>query len=131
MKSCAQSRALVELLRVSAYELYRATLVGDPCEYVRMLGEELRNPRPGDLVLETSTFWMKNRDPLEGIGRLLRIELEPIVLKEQAEEYGYTDGEEIPKHRVFYVALEFDDGREYRWHNASFIKVSSEARRWR
>lgn len=122
----AEILKLVKLLKINAYNTYKATLIGGAPAYTTALFDELSHPKPGDLVMEVTTHYMKNRDTLEGIGRLNRIAQEPICTPEEAKEAGYVDGEEIPKHTVYYVALEFDDGRELRWHNAKFIKVKED-----
>lgn len=115
---------LVELLKISAHELYRSTLVGSPAPRVEELGRELSEPKPGDLVMEITTHRMKERDPLEGIGRLVARGLAPYyATREDARAAGWEDDEPIPDREVWDITLEFDDGRAFRWENASFIKV--------
>lgn len=116
---------LVRLLKGAAYETWRASLCAGP-QSIRDLFNELKDPKPGDLVMETTTHRMKNRDPLEGIGRLVSITREPMYTPEAWKEGGGEDGEPIPKETIYTIALIFDDGREFRWRNASFIKVKTE-----
>lgn len=93
---------------------------------LRDLFEELRHPKPGDLVMEVTTHMMKSRDPKEGIGTLVRVTREPMFTREKATEAGYGEDEEIPTEEIVTITLDFDDGREFRWRNASFIKVKTD-----
>ncbi len=115
---------VVSLLKGAAYQTWRATLCAGP-QSIRELFEELRNPKPGDLVMETTTHGMKKRDPLEGIGRLVSVMQEPMYTQEAWKEAGYDEGEPIPTERIWIIELIFDDGRQFRWRNAQFIKVKT------
>jgi len=119
---CIGHNELVKLLKGTAYNLWSATLCAGP-QSINDLFNELRDPKLGDLVMETTTFRISNRDPLEGIGRLISITREPIYTQKEWEEAGAEDGEPIPTEKIYTIALVFDDGREFRWKNASFIKV--------
>lgn len=113
-----------ELLAANAYAVYRATCVGGACEFVRNLFEEIYHPKVGDLVLEITTFRLPGRDVTQNLGRLIAIVNEPyFATKEDAYAAGYEPGEELPTIRRWVLKLEFDDGREFRWENAAFIKV--------
>lgn len=79
--------------------------------------EHMANPQPGDFVMEQSTALMPSRPALDGVGELLRVTEENRTVAEWDIE---SDGP-IPKERVFYIKT--FDGREYRWTNASFVKV--------
>ena len=117
---------LVRLLRHSAYELYRASFSGQSPR-LRSLFDELINPKVGDLVMETTTYYMKSRDPLEGIGTLVAVGYAPYYkTREEARAAGYEDDEPIPTRQVWDITLDFDDGRLFRWENANFIKVKTE-----
>jgi hypothetical protein len=50
------------LIETLAYNLYGATLVGDPAPFVEELGKRIREYVPGDLVLECSTIYNRERD---------------------------------------------------------------------
>lgn len=116
---------LVRLLKLSAYTAYHATLVSGP-KFTRDLFEELTHPKPGDLVMEITTYRM-NRNPLEGIGRLIGEGSAPyFATREEAMAAGYTEDEKLPTRHVWDIALEFDDGRLFRWENASFIKIKEQ-----
>lgn len=119
------SSELVRLLKGCAYELWRASLCAGP-QSIRDLFNELKDPKPGDLVMETTTHQMPKRDPLEGIGRLVSITREPLYTPEAWKEAGAEEGEPIPTERVWTIALIFDDGRLFRWRNADFIKVKTD-----
>lgn len=115
-----KTRRLVDLLRLSAYLLYKNSLyVGPKCTETTF--EELYNPKVGDLVMEITTYGMRN--PIEGIGRLMKIESEPIYkTKEEQIKDGWLENEN-PTQIVYTLSLIFDDNREYRWTNCKFIKV--------
>ena len=76
--------------------------------------ERMRNPLPGDLVLETTTAfrWMGNDRlaPGEALGWLLRIE---------EEEGG----------KVYVLRPIYQEDGEFNWQNASFIRVYTEIAR--
>ncbi len=110
------------MLRETAYNLWSACLCSGP-PMLNKLFDELKNPKPGDLVMEVTTHRMKSMNPIEGIGTLVKITREPIFTRERAIENGYGENEEIPEEEVWTIKLVFGDGRELRWKNASFIKV--------
>lgn len=122
MKNQTNTETLVLLLKHSAYNTYLATLCGGP-KYLQDLFKELRNPRVGDLVMETTTHRMRDRNPVEGIGRLVRVTSEPMYTRQAWNAFGGKDSEPIPEEKIYTIELVFDDGREFRWKNADFIKV--------
>jgi hypothetical protein len=111
---------LLRLLEVSAYNLYLATLVGHPAPSVEQTGRRMRTPQIGDVVLETSTIWRDDRLGAR-LGKLVRTAMEPVWTADEWREAGEDENTPIPTQRVWY--LELPDGREYRWHNASFIAI--------
>ena len=116
----------VKLLKGCAYELWRASLCAGP-QSIRDLFNELKNPKPGDLVMEVTTHLMKSRDPLEGIGRLVAVGDAPYyATRDEARAAGIEDNEPIPTRQVWDITLDFDDGRPFRWENAMFIKVKTD-----
>jgi len=116
---------LVNALKGCAYELWRASLCAGPGP--GNLFDELKNPKVGDLVMEVTTHGMRGRDPIEGIGTLVAHGRAPCCAnRKEARAAGYEDDESIPEHEYFDVCLDFDDGRLFRWSNASFIKVKTE-----
>ncbi len=105
---------LLQIAAVSASAVYSACIVGNPAPKVQSMLAALEELRPGDWVLEISAGrW---RDPENALGRLLRLTWEPVRPAEP--ELGET---EAPLERIFYI--ETLDGREFRWHNAHFIRV--------
>ncbi len=115
----------VKLLRESAYQLWLASLCAGP-KHLADLFAELKDPKPGDLVMETSTFYMKSHNPLEGIGVLEGVGQAPYFkTREQARAAGYKDDEALPTRLVWDLRLIFDGNRPFRWENASFIKVKT------
>lgn len=120
------NRDLVRLLMVNAYNTYRATLISGP-KFTRELFEELSKPKVGDLVMEITTFGMEEKDHLQGIGRLIGVGYAPYFNnRKEAREAGYLDEEPMPERKVWDIKLEFDDGRVFRWENASFIKIKED-----
>ena len=114
-----------KLLKIAAYNIYSVTLCAGPPS-IRALFNELREPKIGDTVIEITTIRMDSRDPLEGIGTLVSVTDEPRFTRDQAKENGYEDDEEIPTNLIYTITLDFDDGRECRWANASFIKAKTD-----
>lgn len=100
------------LIEILAYRLYQASLNGTAN------GEALRKDMEaialGDLVLEISVIYKTKIT--HRLGRLIKIEQEPICSK---EEWGSE--EPIPTEDVYVILAH---GQECRWHNAHFIKVS-------
>lgn len=119
---------IIRLLEIAVYKIWDVTLVGNPCEYVRKLNEEMRHPQPGDLVVEATTIVgdeMVDKEgkiiPLgiQGIGYLIKTTKEPMRIDEEAMKQGRSD--EIPQEEVTYIKL--FDGSLCRWTNARFIKA--------
>jgi hypothetical protein len=106
-------------LAASAYGLYSACCIGNPPPFVARLREALRNPRPGDLVLEITSF--RRADDLSShVGELVRIAEEPCMPPGEWDEA--VEGRPVPMERVQYVRT-LDGSREVRWVNAEFIRV--------
>ena len=123
---CLKIAEAVDLLRGSAYQLWLASLCGNAPKHLRDLSEELKDPKPGDLVMETTTFRMKAHNPLEGIGVLEGVGEAPYFsTREQARAAGYKDDEPLPTRKVWDLRLIFDGNRPFRWENAMFIKVKT------
>ena len=115
---------LAWLIAHSGYLAYRATLIGNAPPSTRLLFERMRNPRPGDLVLETTTYHREPWDP-GGLGYLDRIVFEPMCTE---DEWDDEDGPyaSCPTDKVWYVRpfVPTADGKtEVRWHNADFIAL--------
>ena len=115
------------LLYVNAYQVYMGTLHSCSAPITRELAEIIRAPRPGDLVMEISTIYMPERDEFR-FGRLLRKVNEPTRTQEEWAEEGGRQDEAVPMQIVWYIEL--PDAREYRWHNAGFIRVLDEPVFW-
>ncbi len=116
------SRA-ISLIRRGAYNLYLSSLGGS--ENQRKLFEELNEPKQFDLVVERSTIW-SNMHQEQSVGNLMRTEREPICSKEEWIKAGAEEDEPVPTQLVHVIRLCFDDNREFRWTNASFIKVKTD-----
>lgn len=111
---------LRRLLYVSAYQAYLGTLHGCSAPITGAAHKGLSKPTAGHLVMEVTTIYMADRDDWR-FGRLLRVVEEPAYTREKWREGGGKDDEPIPTERVWYIEL--PDGTEYRWVNASFIRV--------
>jgi len=125
---------LVRLLELSAYKIWEAVLVGNPCKKVEEIYLDMQNPQPGDLVIERTTLSRAKirgaKDEIEprgiqGIGYLLKITEEPTWTPEAwAKECGDECKDPIPTEKVIYIQL--FDGREIRWTNADVLKIPVE-----
>jgi hypothetical protein len=110
-----------KLIETLAYNLYGATLVGNPAPIVKELGDRMIAYQVGDLVLECSTIYMDDRYGAR-LGKLARVAIEPMFTPERwYQEMEAGPEEKIPEEKVWYLAL--PDGREFRWTNARFIAV--------
>lgn len=110
---------LISLLTVIGYGLYSANLNGT--------GRGLTMHRwhsqvsPGDLVLEVTS--MLREDDRKRIGRLVRVEMEPIHTDKEWKRVSKDwEGQPRPMERVYYVST-LCDGSECRWTNASFVRL--------
>jgi hypothetical protein len=135
----------LRLVAVLGYNLYSATLVGNPAPFVERLSRRIRDPQPGDLVLEVSTITRQLRaDPFDacGLGILRRVADEPAFTKEEHDEEQAALAAAIPDEpyepepydppleRVQYIDR-LDGSGEFRWHNAEFIAIPTDlANRW-
>jgi hypothetical protein len=133
---------LRRLVACNGYAAYQLTLVGNPAPFVQEVGDRIRHPQPGDVVLETSTFyhWARKPDgePGPALGVLLRKVQEPIMSREQFDKL-HADGdyynepdetyESLPTELIWYIEPLDGAVPEYRWHNADFIGLHSGAPR--
>ena len=117
---------VLRMLGIAGYELYRAHLVGNNCNSNQKRLNRMQEPRPGDLVLETSSTpsWILRRQSKDGwispenaIGFFVRKGREAIPGIEWDEE---EDGP-LPTEVVWYI--EAFDGRLLRWTNANFVTI--------
>jgi hypothetical protein len=134
---------LMRLVAINAYNGFYNTVVGDPAPAVAAQNRRSKEEglRSGDVVLECSTVyrWARHSDeaPADqypGLGVLLRVVMEPIVSGDDLAKM-HADGEywdhrgetlaDIPLERVVYIAPLDGTIPEYRWTNASFIRVLS------
>jgi hypothetical protein len=93
-----------ELFAVVGRELWRSTLIGDAPPAIKELRERMRDPQPGDLVMEISKWGQFDPD---SIGRLVRVDGPDFVLIE-------------PLHRP---------GEEVSWGNCEFVALPDK-RKW-
>lgn len=119
----ARESRLFRLLAINAYAAYSNTIVGNPAPAIEWQGQRTCEPQVGDVVLETSTVWRWARysdeapsDQYPGIGVLIRVVREPIPIAEGETDDGATE-------TVHYIRPLDGTVPEYRWTNASFIRV--------
>jgi hypothetical protein len=121
-----------KLIATIGYNLYRTTSVGNPAPIVKTLGDRMRDPRPGDLVLEVSSiYWKMKQEPFDAsnLGFLTRTAMEPVFTEEEwneEPELGH-DNQPLPygacpTEKVYYINR-LDGKGEVRWHNAAFIAL--------
>lgn len=113
---------LERLLEITAYNAYTVSITGLSGN-LRALNGRMREPKPGDWVVEMSTIYYEDRNGTR-FGTLVRVADEPVYPEEQRAELGFGPDEPMPTERVWYVRLL--DGREFRWTNASFLAVPAE-----
>lgn len=102
----------------STYALYCVTMRGDPTRAEASIRSYMiAPPQPGDLIMEISTIWRRDRDAAR-LGRLVRCGREPIPDWEE-ERDGANPGEVV-------WHIQPDGGEEHRWVNAHFIRVLEE-----
>ena len=109
------------LLRVSAHQLWLATLVGDPPPSLSRLHARIASVSPGNLVAEISTAYQREHDEC-AVGRLVARRREALRFELEDEAVDFLQRSEV----AWY--LELLDGRLFRWHNASFVRVLEDAR---
>lgn len=126
---------ILRALAVAGYQAYSMSLVGNPAPSVRRYYERVTEPRPGDLVLEITTF---GRDPwaAAGLGELLEVTEEPIMSEDEhhamireGNYFKHPDEkyDAVPIERVQYIEpLDPDLPRRFRWVNAEFIALPSD-----
>lgn len=105
---------LVRLILHNARIVWSCCCVGNPCQMHKERYEIINNPKPGDLVVETSSLKMWDENPLNSLGRL-------IAVKEMPIDHIEWDDEEKPLETYWFI--ETIDGQLMRWHNCNFIVV--------
>jgi hypothetical protein len=112
---------LLRLIAINAYAAYKNTLVGDAAPIIKEQFERSTHPDVGDVVLEISTIWRSSKHSVDTpfgqfpyLGKLLRIEYEP---------FPDDDADSTFREKVFYIEPLDGSVKEYRWTNASFIRV--------
>lgn len=112
---------LLSLLIASAYATWCSNLIGGP-QVSHERFEFLKNPKPGDLVMETSSMFMRSND-VHRIGWLVTDQQEPYGTDEWWEENKADYGDQSrPMERV-YTIKRLIGGETFRWTNASMIRV--------
>jgi hypothetical protein len=105
--------------------LQSTVLVGNQAPMVGQIDRRMRDPQPGDLVVEVSLgFWLLHCDPelkdSHWDGQFityLRHDTEQVQFTEDPEDGSYTEN--------FLVCMN-PDGTEFRWSNAMLAVVPTE-----
>lgn len=118
------------MMAALAMVLQRTTLVGDPAPVVARIGERIRHPEPGDLVVETSRFYRKTMD-VEAFGILLDHRREWLQTDEEYNQQLVDDGDLNPDWRgeghAWYVQYGPKPEDICRWVNCLFITIPTDA----
>ncbi len=112
-------KKVISILIANAYAAYSSSLQGTQASLKRF--NWFKAIKPGDLVMETSTMFMRGRDEIR-IGFLISDEREPMFSDAEWEEMKADYKEVRPTEQVFRIKR-LIDGKESRWTNASFIRV--------
>lgn len=112
---------LLTLLIASAYATWSSALIGGP-EIAHKRFEFLKNPKVGDLVMETSSLFQKSMDTYR-IGWLVSDQMEPYGTDEWWEENKADYGEDPRPIERAYTIKRLVGGELFRWTNASMIRV--------
>lgn len=111
----------LHLLKCAVYSAWSSNLIGGPPRTTDRFNW-FKDVRPGMLVMETSTAWVDERDE-HRFGYLIAVETDNFHTDEEWEEIKADwEGEDRPQDTFWRLKL-LSDGREYRWRNASFIRV--------
>lgn len=129
--------------------LQRVTLVGDPAPVTKRVYERMKNPQPGDLVLETSTMYRESEHWYTRLGILLAhrtewfetdAEWEQQVAAERAAHdqflrgpYGRPGDADIPfepdermTDHAWYIQYGPQADDVFRWVNCSFVAIPAD-----
>ena len=112
-------KASASAIRSSAYAAHSMSLSG-AFPNATKLYDWMKKMSPGDLVFEISTVWYPDRD-INAVGILEKIGREPVSELEPGFEWNEEEDGPEPTWECFYIQTL--DGRPYRWHNASFLRV--------
>lgn len=119
----------LKLLKSAAYAAYSSNLIGGP-PISHWRYEWFKSPKRGDLVMETSTVWMGERDPFR-FGYLVSNDFEfshtDDEWKDALARGDYNENDKRPTERIWRIKL-LTDGSDYRWENADFIRVADDMR---
>jgi len=122
------TEVLLHMLAMSAYNGYNAALCGSPTPSQRSLIDFMSTePEMGDLVMEASTVWYRERDSVR-IGRLIGCVEEYVPnddgeqpAEDEVSDYQAHYAEPYPKERFWYIAT--PTGCMFRWNNARFLRL--------
>lgn len=128
VEECQKWADMARLIAHSGYTAYTFTLVGSRAPIVTDAYNRMKNPRVGDLVLETSTYYREPWDP-GGLGYLLEVADESLNWPaDVVADCGLT---EPPTERAWYIKpfVPTQDGQwRVRWSNANFIALPDSLR---
>jgi len=108
-------KEMIKLIENLASSLYSASFA----RRNEKLFDIMKAPKEGDYVLEKTTLG-NNR-----FGKLKKKCREPFDMSEEQKKECLEAGDKIPQQDVYYIVT--PEGNLFRWYNAIFIKVPSEA----
>lgn len=118
-----------EALAVMTRHLMTATTVGNPAPVVARMWERLRNPQPGDLVIEIGLTMARRRDWYRGFGYLIESRREWWTTDEEyarqlADDELYPEPKDSrPVDTAWYVQYGPNPKDICRWTNCEFLVV--------
>jgi hypothetical protein len=124
-KAVAHRDALIAMAR----HLQTASLVGNPAPVVQRIYERIKNPQPGDLVVESSTG-VRTRDldtRTKAFGILIEHRNEwwetDAEWEAQKRAEGWDDDEDRRVDHAWYIQYGNDPGDVCRWVNCDFLAI--------
>lgn len=116
------------MLGVAGYTAWSNSLIGAAPPSLRNYYDRASNPQPGDLVVETSSFWIRMRDgnrPFVCVGRLVSHAVEQVPYVFDDDHVPDPDDDLTYNEEAWYVDLLSDPDRKepFRWMNASFVAI--------
>jgi hypothetical protein len=121
----ATSKEFAKQLASTTYALWSACCVGNPAANVRKAYEEMKDPQPGDLVLEISSINFEEW-PGAGLGHLRFVcKAKPRTEDEwdAAIASGYFKMDSPRGNGPYWLIDPIDGSQRTYWSNARFIRV--------
>lgn len=121
----ATTKEFALLLATATMEIWDSCLVGNPAPAVQRRYELMKNPRPGDLVLEISSCGRKTW-PGRALGYLIFVcKAKPRTAEEwlDAVDAGYWKMDSVRGYGPYWLVDPIDGSQRTFWNDARFIRV--------